>query len=159
MYTDLDLLLARLEEREGGIEDPHEGEGAGAGERGETQGGGNYDVRPLASFPPLPLLTLVPLSLFRLNEQDLLLLSDVLGTALPVGASPLELSEHLTVAPVECERRRVTKSGKVKSKLSCVGVRCVDCAVRLPFLFTFSLFPLRRCCQQDDIDGDGSCRY
>lgn len=62
--------------------------------------------------------------------QDFLLLSDVLGQAVPAGASATELAETLTVARVECERRRVTKSGKVKSKLSVVGVRCVDCAVR-----------------------------
>lgn len=57
-------------------------------------------------------------------------MSDVLGQAVPSGATPAELAETLTVARVECERRRVTKSGKVKSKLSVVGVRCVDCAVR-----------------------------
>lgn len=64
------------------------------------------------------------------HPQDFLLLSDVLGQAVPAGASATELAETLTVARVECERRRVTKSGKVKSKLSVVGVRCVDCAVR-----------------------------
>lgn len=61
--------------------------------------------------------------------QDLLLLSDVLGQAVPAGATATELAETLAVARVECERRRVTKNGKVKSKLSVVGVRCVDCAV------------------------------
>ncbi|GAA6007710.1 hypothetical protein JCM10207_004849 [Rhodosporidiobolus poonsookiae] len=108
-YTDLDLLLARLEAREEERERGRTGDGEGAeserqarGEGGE--GGESYD--------------------------DLLLLSDVLGTALPAGASPAELSD-LTVARVECERRRVTKSGKVKSKMSVVGVRCTDCAICL----------------------------
>ncbi|TNY19610.1 hypothetical protein DMC30DRAFT_399946 [Rhodotorula diobovata] len=94
MYTDLDLLLARLE-----------GQDERRVEEGVRDGGEGYD--------------------------DFLLLSDVLGQAVPAGASATELAETLTVARVECERRRVTKSGKVKSKLSVVGVRCVDCAVRL----------------------------
>ncbi|KPV75145.1 uncharacterized protein RHOBADRAFT_53166 [Rhodotorula graminis WP1] len=93
MYTDLDLLLARLEGR-----DEQRVEGA-------RDAGEGYD--------------------------DFLLLSDVLGQAVPAGASATELAETLTVARVECERRRVTKSGKVKSKLSVVGVRCVDCAICL----------------------------
>ncbi|BGP31716.1 hypothetical protein JCM10296v2_003490 [Rhodotorula toruloides] len=101
MYTDLDLLLARLEAQENGSPAPGTTEGVAAE---ATQGGENYD--------------------------DFLLLSDVLGQAVPAGASPAEL-ESLTVARVECERRRVTKSGKVKSKLSVVGVRCVDCAICL----------------------------
>uniref|UniRef100_A0A0K3C8L9 BY PROTMAP: gi/647401781/emb/CDR48136.1/ RHTO0S16e02036g1_1 [Rhodosporidium toruloides] n=1 Tax=Rhodotorula toruloides TaxID=5286 RepID=A0A0K3C8L9_RHOTO len=101
MYTDLDLLLARLEAQESGSP----AEGARDGSVTEpAQGGENYD--------------------------DFLLLSDVLGQAVPAGASPAEL-ESLTVARVECERRRVTKGGKVKSKLSVVGVRCVDCAICL----------------------------
>ncbi|GEM07559.1 RING finger protein 44 [Rhodotorula toruloides] len=101
MYTDLDLLLARLEAQENGgqAQDASEGTPAEAAHGGET-----YD--------------------------DFLLLSDVLGQAVPAGASPAEL-ESLTIARVECERRRVTKSGKVKSKLSVVGVRCVDCAICL----------------------------
>ncbi|BGP07697.1 hypothetical protein JCM10049v2_003537 [Rhodotorula toruloides] len=101
MYTDLDLLLARLEAQENGS--PAAGTTEGAATEA-AQGGENYD--------------------------DFLLLSDVLGQAVPAGASPAEL-ESLTVARVECERRRVTKSGKVKSKLSVVGVRCVDCAICL----------------------------
>ncbi|GAA5968771.1 hypothetical protein JCM11641_000726 [Rhodosporidiobolus odoratus] len=116
MYTELDLLLARLEAREeerdrersrATVNTGAEGEGAqqeGAAGEEAGQGGGDYD--------------------------DLLLLTSVLGSALPAGATPAELSE-LMVAPVECERRRVTKSGKVKSKLSVVGVRCVDCAICL----------------------------
>ncbi|GAA5928418.1 hypothetical protein JCM10213_005730 [Rhodosporidiobolus nylandii] len=102
MYTELDLLLARLEGRQ------EERELRGEGERAEgegAEGGEEYD--------------------------DLLLLSDVLGAAIPSGASATEMAEHLTVARVECERRRVTKSGKVKSKMSCVGVRCTDCAICL----------------------------
>ncbi|GAA5982161.1 hypothetical protein JCM10908_004763 [Rhodotorula pacifica] len=106
MYTDLDLLLARLESQEnGGSDDGAGGPNATSGDGTASNGGQNYD--------------------------DLLLLSDVLGQAVPSGATPAELAETLTVARVECERRRVTKSGKVKSKLSVVGVRCVDCAICL----------------------------
>ncbi|GAA5877697.1 hypothetical protein JCM3774_006645 [Rhodotorula dairenensis] len=104
MYTDLDLLLARLESQENGTEGQATGSGASA-DSSAPRGGQNY--------------------------EDLLLLSDVLGQAVPSGATPAELAETLTVARVECERRRVTKSGKVKSKLSVVGVRCVDCAICL----------------------------
>lgn len=52
-----------------------------------------------------------------------------MGNVAPAGASPEEIAEHLTVAPVELERRRIDKRGKVKTKLSIVGVRCVDCSV------------------------------
>lgn len=55
-------------------------------------------------------------------------LSEVLGPARAIGSSAAEL-EDLAVARVELERRRIDKHGKVKQKLSVVGVRCVDCAV------------------------------
>jgi len=61
--------------------------------------------------------------------QDLLTLGEIMGNVAPAGASPEELAEHLTVARVELERRRIDKRGKVKTKLSVVGVRCVDCSV------------------------------
>lgn len=61
-------------------------------------------------------------------RQDLNILGEVLGPAQAVGASDLEL-ETLAVARVELERRRVDKHGKVKLKLSVVGVRCIDCSV------------------------------
>lgn len=82
VYTDLDLLLARL----------------------EVQGGENYD--------------------------DLLLVGEMLGPASPssVGCTADEI-DSLPVAPVELVRRRVDKQGRVKQKLSVVGVRCIDCAV------------------------------
>ncbi|KAK4048366.1 hypothetical protein OIO90_005836 [Microbotryomycetes sp. JL221] len=64
------------------------------------------------------------------NYEDLNLLGEVLGPAKPPGASPEEL-ETLAVARVECERRRVDKHGKVKVKLSVVGVRCTDCGICL----------------------------
>ncbi|GAA6024500.1 hypothetical protein JCM8202_006350 [Rhodotorula sphaerocarpa] len=109
MYTDLDLLLARLESREdGGAEGGGDEAGSDGGERRGTAAGDSGQ-----------------------NYDDLLLLSDVLGQAVPAGATATELAETLAVARVECERRRVTKNGKVKSKLSVVGVRCVDCAICL----------------------------
>lgn len=52
-----------------------------------------------------------------------------MGNVAPAGASAEEIAEHLTVARVELERRRIDKRGKVKTKLSVVGVRCVDCSV------------------------------
>ncbi|KAM0748226.1 hypothetical protein T439DRAFT_328205 [Meredithblackwellia eburnea MCA 4105] len=87
VYTDLDLLLARLEL---------------ADQRG--RGEENYD--------------------------DLLLITDLLGTALPTSSSTEEI-DTLIFAPVELIRRRVDKNGKVKQKLSVVGVRCVDCMICL----------------------------
>ena len=62
--------------------------------------------------------------------QDLNTLSDILGPVKPPGATPDEL-EQLPLARVECDRRRIDKNGKVKLKLSIVGVRCVDCNVSL----------------------------
>lgn len=109
MYTDLDLLLARLESQENG------GNGAGGADVEAAAGGDRDGAIPHGGQ----------------HYEDLLLLSDVLGQAVPSGATPAELAETLAVARVECERRRVTKSGKVKSKLSVVGVRCVDCAICL----------------------------
>ncbi|GAA5971139.1 hypothetical protein JCM21900_000947 [Sporobolomyces salmonicolor] len=102
-YTDLDLLLARLEGQERTDPEGAGGEAAVRGEGAQGQGGANYD--------------------------DLLTLADLLGAVAPAGASPSELAEHLTVARVELERRRVDKRGKVKTKLSVVGVRCVDCPI------------------------------
>ncbi|GAA5904295.1 uncharacterized protein JCM6883_006438 [Sporobolomyces salmoneus] len=102
-YTDLDLLLARLE---GDAASSREAEatsteGGTAGEGGES--GRNYD--------------------------DLLTLGELMGNVAPAGASAEEIAEHLTVARVELERRRIDKRGKVKTKLSVVGVRCVDCSI------------------------------
>ncbi|SCV67637.1 BQ2448_5248 [Microbotryum intermedium] len=82
-YTELDLLLARLE---------HEVDG------------NQYD--------------------------DLTTLGELMGSARELGASQAEL-EMLDVAVVELERRRIDKRGKVKQKLSVVGVRCVDCTICL----------------------------
>lgn len=54
----------------------------------------------------------------------------MLGPASPssVGCTADEI-DSLPVAPVELVRRRVDKQGRVKQKLSVVGVRCIDCAV------------------------------
>lgn len=127
MYTDLDLLLARLESGQDIAAAATSGSPEQSTER--PQGGENYDVS-------LRLTALyAPQAERKHIMQDLLVLSDVLGQAVPAGATAAELADTLAVARVECERRRVTKDGKVKSKLSVVGVRCVDCAV--------SLHPLR----------------
>lgn len=135
MYTDLDLLLARLEAQENG------GQGAAHDETTAeaAQGGENYDVSWLSHRSS------VVAALTGHPTQDFLLLSDVLGQAVPAGVSPAEL-ESLTVARVECERRRVTKSGKVKSKLSVVGVRCVDCAVSRRRTNLAPMLSTRACC-------------
>lgn len=45
----------------------------------------------------------------------------------------LEEVESLSAARVELERRRIDKQGRVKQKLSVVGLRCVDCAVSKDF--------------------------
>ncbi|GAA5940019.1 uncharacterized protein JCM15063_001678 [Sporobolomyces koalae] len=99
-YTDLDLLLARLErETNGDVAGQSQNEDPGQARADGT----NYD--------------------------DLLTLGEIMGNVAPAGASPEEIAEHLTVARVELERRRVDKRGKVKTKLSVVGVRCVDCSI------------------------------
>lgn len=62
------------------------------------------------------------------DYDDLLMVSELLGTARSPGCTPAEL-EQLAVGKVELERRRIDKNGKTKSKMSIVGVRCVDCAI------------------------------
>lgn len=62
--------------------------------------------------------------------KDLILVGEVLGPAIPKGSTTDEI-ESLPVAPVFLERRRIDKQGRVKQKLSVVGVRCIDCAVCL----------------------------
>lgn len=81
-YTDLDVLLSRLEDQESAST--------------------NYD--------------------------ELIMLGEVLGPARPVGASLSDI-ETLGVARVELERKRIDKQGRTKTKLSVVGLRCMDCSV------------------------------
>lgn len=112
-YTDLDLLLARLDD-----------EGLDQAE-GAREGGRTYDVGFLSCCDFLQSTDYLVSHL-----QDFNTLSEVLGPAIHPGASQSEL-ESLDVALVELERRRVDKQGRVKMKLSVVGVRCTDCSVCL----------------------------
>lgn len=85
-YTDLDLLVARLDS-------------PAAAEQGAS-----YD--------------------------DLLILSDVIGPANPSrSASHIRAVEDLPVAPIMVERRRVTKDGRKKLKLSLMGIIVDRCSV------------------------------
>lgn len=43
-------------------------------------------------------------------------------------ATPEEI-DSLPVGRVELERRRVDKKGKIKQKLSCVGINCNKCKI------------------------------
>ena len=52
----------------------------------------------------------------------------MLGQVKSAGSS-VEDIESLPVARVELERRRIDKHGRLKQKLSVVGVQCVDCNV------------------------------
>ncbi|CAL1698728.1 unnamed protein product [Somion occarium] len=89
-YTDLDLLVSRLEE------------------------GNNNDGR---------------------NYEDLLLVSEIVGPALPspnVGsAAPKTEPEGPLVGSIEVARRRVTKDGRVKLKLVLLGVAVDKCGICL----------------------------
>ncbi|KAI5476734.1 hypothetical protein MNV49_007324 [Pseudohyphozyma bogoriensis] len=63
-------------------------------------------------------------------RKDLLLVGEVLGSAVPTGCTTEEI-ESLPFAPVNLDRRRIDKQGRVKQKLSVVGVRCIDCTICL----------------------------
>ncbi|PWN23454.1 hypothetical protein BCV69DRAFT_310909 [Microstroma glucosiphilum] len=62
--------------------------------------------------------------------DDIALLQDFLGPALPSSLSPAELSS-IPLGIVEVEKRRVTKEGKTKTKLACLGVRVDRCGICL----------------------------
>ena len=64
------------------------------------------------------------------NYEQLSLISEFLGPAQPVAATPLQLAS-LSVGMIECDSRRVTREGKIKQKLSCVGVRVDKCPICL----------------------------
>ncbi|KAN0065231.1 hypothetical protein ACQY0O_001728 [Thecaphora frezii] len=107
VYTDLDLLVSRLESLQSG----------GGGEGGGAQG----------------------------NDYELLTtLSEFLGPAKPTVATVDEIST-LPLAKVECERRRVTREGKVKQKLSVVGLRVDRCGVCLEQFRTGNWAAVCRC--------------
>lgn len=91
-YTDLDLLVARLDNQQA------------------LEQGNGYD--------------------------DLLVLSEIIGPALPSSSTSATVQdrtqriiEDLPVAPVQIERRRVTKDGRTKLKLSLMGVMVDRCSV------------------------------
>jgi hypothetical protein len=65
------------------------------------------------------------------SAQELLLVGEVMGSASSTVCTMQEV-ESLSAARVELERRRIDKQGRVKQKLSVVGLRCIDCAVRPP---------------------------
>ncbi|KAJ9479658.1 RING-type domain-containing protein [Pseudozyma hubeiensis] len=60
------------------------------------------------------------------NYESLSAITEFLGPAKPANATAEQLAS-LSVAVVECDSRRVTRDGKVKQKLSCVGVRVERC--------------------------------
>lgn len=59
-----------------------------------------------------------------------MLVSEVLGPSRSASSSLSDI-ESLNIAKVELVSRRIDKFGKVKQKLSVVGVRCGDCSVCL----------------------------
>lgn len=61
--------------------------------------------------------------------ESLSAIGEFLGPAHPT-ASAAQLAS-LSVARVECDSRRITRDGKVKQKLSCVGVRVDKCSICL----------------------------
>ncbi|KAF6767573.1 Zinc finger, RING-type [Kalmanozyma brasiliensis GHG001] len=60
--------------------------------------------------------------------ESLSAIGEFLGPAKPTAATPAQLAS-LSVGLIECDSRRVTKEGKIKQKLSCVGVRVDKCAI------------------------------
>ena len=59
----------------------------------------------------------------------MLALGEVLGPARSTAATDADF-DVLPLAPVELQRRRVDRNGKVKIRLSLAGVRVSKCAVR-----------------------------
>ncbi|SPO26634.1 uncharacterized protein UTRI_03925_B [Ustilago trichophora] len=62
--------------------------------------------------------------------ESLSAIGEFLGPAKPTAATPSQLAS-LSVGLIECDSRRVTREGKIKQKLSCVGVRVDKCAICL----------------------------
>lgn len=62
--------------------------------------------------------------------EQLSAIGEFLGPAKPTAATAAQLAS-LSVGVIECDSRRVTREGKIKQKLSCVGVRVDKCAICL----------------------------
>lgn len=60
------------------------------------------------------------------SSQSQQVLSEVLGLSSPATAEEID---SLPVGRVELERRRINRNGKMKQKLSCVGINCNKCQV------------------------------
>lgn len=113
-FTDLDLMVSQLERE-----------------------GAHYEVSPSPSLN-LQIFSvfadLLPILVFplvgRCLPQELAAIGEFLGPAKSSKASAEEVSA-LPVGRVEVERRRVNKEGRVKQKLSVVGVRVDKCAICL----------------------------
>ncbi|EPQ52392.1 hypothetical protein GLOTRDRAFT_140727 [Gloeophyllum trabeum ATCC 11539] len=106
-YTDLDVLLDRLEIRDGGD-------------------GGSYEVRTASSESRSVR------GPTNSSTQDLLLLSDLVGPARS-GSSNASAEKENTplLGRIDLERRRVTKDGRVKLKLTLAGVPVDKCGICL----------------------------
>jgi len=64
------------------------------------------------------------------SYEDLLAITDFVGPAVsPSSAANAEAIENLPVAPVQVERRRITRDGRKKLKLSLMGVVVDRCSV------------------------------
>jgi hypothetical protein len=101
-YTDVDVLVDRL---------------AGTGREYEVSLATKSHQAIQADIRPTP-------------TQGLAEIEDFLGPEIPRGASPDRLA-NLLIGRVEVESRRVAASGKVKLKLSALGIRVVSCPVCL----------------------------
>ncbi|CDR88368.1 uncharacterized protein SPSC_04195 [Sporisorium scitamineum] len=62
--------------------------------------------------------------------ESLSAIGEFLGPAKPTAATAEQLAS-LSVGLIECDSRRMTREGKIKQKLSCVGVRVDKCAICL----------------------------
>ncbi|TKY84742.1 hypothetical protein EX895_005822 [Sporisorium graminicola] len=62
--------------------------------------------------------------------ESLSAIGEFLGPAKPAAATAEQLAS-LSVGLIECDSRRMTREGKIKQKLSCVGVRVDKCAICL----------------------------
>ncbi|KAK9898599.1 hypothetical protein P389DRAFT_36028 [Cystobasidium minutum MCA 4210] len=93
---------------------------------------GNPLPEPSSTRAPLQEYTDLEVMLASMEDQapgaSSQVLREVLGVAQP--ATPEEI-DSLPVGRVELERRRVDKKGKIKQKLSCVGINCNKCKICL----------------------------
>ena len=93
------------------------------------------ESRPQQSFEYTDLDLLVarldsPAAAQNTSYEDLLAITDFVGPAIPPSsAANLQVVENLPVAPVQVERRRITKDGRKKLKLSLMGIVVDRCGV------------------------------